>query len=281
MQAASAGGYGRMRMLNPVRGLSILLAAFAFLFLVPGTIPAEGTEGGSKSTLDGKVFIVEVGKKGKKADGKDVFIFKNGKFHSTIRDKWEGIGEGAYTSTTTGDAVTFEADTRSESRGTIRWEGTVRGNTIDVRYIWTDKPKWYRPNPRPAAYWARGEDLRTPAGGEGGNPGPSNLLDGKTFFALGGAKGKKADHDDYLIFRDGMFVSSGCVELNFGKSTYSATADGGAIRFRARAVSPTHGVMVWEGAVRGNVLEATVGWIHAVWHWKIDREYWYRGRLHE
>lgn len=46
-----------------------------------------------------------------------------------------------------------------------------------------------------------------------------------------------------MIFRDGMFVSSGCVEYNFGKSSYSAAAEGNGIRFRAEMASPAFGTM--------------------------------------
>ena len=78
-----------------------------------------------------------------------------------------------------------------------------------------------------------------------------------------------------------MFVSSGCVEQNFGTSAYSADADGGGIRFRAKTVSPTHGVMIWEGTVRGDAVDATARWVHKRWYWSIDRKYWYQGRLSE
>ncbi|MDH3382966.1 MAG: hypothetical protein OEM42_02775 [Deltaproteobacteria bacterium] len=96
-----------------------------------------------------------------------------------------------------------------------------------------------------------------------------------------GRKGKQTSGKDTILFRDGMFVSSGCVEQNFGTSAYSADADGGGIRFRAKTVSPTHGAMIWEGTVRGDAVDATARWIDKRWYWTIDRMYWFRGKLLE
>jgi len=260
------------------------LALAACLFLVSGEIPAAMAESGAKGPLDGKVFVVERGERGDKADGKDVYLFRDGKFLSTSFEKWHRFGVSAYTSTVQGDAITFAADTKSKTDGTIHWEGTVRGDRIDVRYTWTGKPKkWYRPNPKPAEYWARsfvaGAEQKT--GAPGGRTEASNLLDGKTYFVRTGEQGKEADHDDYLVFWDGIFVSSGCVEIDFRKSAYSETREKDGIRFRAETVSPTHGTMIWDGIVRGDVVDATARWIHKRWYWTIDRVYWYRGRLYE
>lgn len=202
----------------------------SFLFLACMAHRAATVEMSVKGALDGKVFVVETGRKGKQTSGKDTILFRDGRFLSTIREKWDGFGPETYTAAANGDAVTFAADSVSRTRGVMRWEGTVRGDRIDARYAWTDAPRWYRPRPAPAA---RGKAVNTSASPPGGGPGGPLPLDGKTFIVRTGEKGKKADHDDYLIFRNGMFVSSGCVEQNFGTSTYSADVDGGGIRFRA------------------------------------------------
>ena len=271
--------------MRPMRGASksYALLAVSLLFLC-GAIPAAPAEGGAKGALDGRVFVVERGGKGGKADGKDVVLFQGGKFISTSYEKWHGFGDSVYTSAVKGDAITFTADTRSRTDGTIHWEGTIRGDRIDVRYTWTGKPKkWYRPNPDPAEYFARSFVARSEegTGSKSGGKEASELLDGKSFLVRTGEKGKEADHDDFLIFWDRTFVSSGCVEIDFRKSTYSATREKDGIRFQAETVSPTHGTMIWEGTVRGDVVDATARWIHKRWYWTIDREYWYRGRLHE
>lgn len=255
----------------------------AYLFLVCGPIFAAEAKISEKGYLDGKVFLVEKGEMGKTSDGKDVYLFRDGKFLSTACEKWHGFSESPYTTTVEGEAVTFTADTKSESDGSIHWQGTVRGDRIDVRYSWIGKPrKWYSLAAPQPEHWARSvtawkvEDPGPPGGGN-----PSNLLDGKTFFVKTGETGKGPDHDDYLIFQDGAFVSSGCVEIDFRKSVYSATKEGDGIRFRAETVSPTHGTMIWDGIVRGDAVNAKARWVHKKWYWTIDREYWYRGSLYK
>jgi hypothetical protein len=58
-----------------------------------------------------------------------------------------GCGEGPFP----------RAETKSEKKGRMHWEGTVRGDKIDVHYVWTDKSHWYKPNPKPLEKWAKGE----------------------------------------------------------------------------------------------------------------------------
>jgi hypothetical protein len=109
----------------------------------------------------------------------------------------------------------------------------------------------------------------------------SNLLDGKTFVAQSGEKGKKASNKDTIVFREGRFLSEGCLPWNFGDAAYKAKIEGDGIRFQAQTVSPTHGTMVWDGIVRVDAIEATNLWTRERWYWKIKREYWYRGELKE
>jgi hypothetical protein len=106
---------------------------------------------------------------------------------------------------------------------------------------------------------------------------PQNLLDGKTFVAQSGEKGKKASNKDTIVFRDGRFLSEGCIQWGFGDAAYEAGIEGDGIRFQTRTVSPTHGAMVWNGLVKGDTIEATSIWTRDRWYWKIKREYWYRG----
>ncbi|HSL91242.1 MAG TPA: hypothetical protein VK863_01215 [Candidatus Limnocylindrales bacterium] len=107
----------------------------------------------------------------------------------------------------------------------------------------------------------------------------SNLLDGKTFVAQSGEKGKKASNQDTIVFRDGRFLSEGCLPWNFRDAAYNAKIEGDGIRFQAQTVSPTHGTMDWDGIVRGDAIEATSLWTRERWYWKIKREYWYKGQL--
>jgi hypothetical protein len=104
-------------------------------------------------------------------------------------------------------------------------------------------------------------------------------LDGKTFIAQSGEKGKQASNKDTIVFQVGRFLSEGCSLYGFKDAPYQATVDGAAIRFHAETHSPTHGTMVWDGIVKDNAIEATSIWTRERWYWKIKREYWYRGQL--
>ena len=105
------------------------------------------------------------------------------------------------------------------------------------------------------------------------------LLDGKTFVAQSGEKGKQASNKDTIVFRDGRFLSEGCSPFGFKDAPYQATVDGAAIRFHTETHSPTHGTMVWDGTVKDNAIEATSVWTRERWYWKIKKEYLYRGQL--
>ncbi len=107
----------------------------------------------------------------------------------------------------------------------------------------------------------------------------ASLLDGKTFVAQSGEKGKPARNKDTFVFRDGRFLSEGCSPFGFKDAPYQVTVDGAAVRFHAETHSPTHGKMVWDGTVKDNVIEATSVWTRERWYWKIKKEYWFRGQL--
>lgn len=104
-----------------------------------------------------------------------------------------------------------------------------------------------------------------------------SLLDGKTFVAQSGEKGKQASKKDTFVFRDGRFLSEACNPYGFGDAPYQATVDGAKVRFHAETHSPTHGTMVWDGIVKDNAIEATSVWTRERWYWKIKKEYWFRG----
>lgn len=104
-------------------------------------------------------------------------------------------------------------------------------------------------------------------------------LDGKSFLAQSGEKGKPESNTDTIVFRDGRFLSEGCRPFGFKDASYQATVDGATIRFHAETHSPTHGTMIWDGTVKDNAIEATSIWIRERWYWKIKREYWYKGQL--
>jgi hypothetical protein len=147
---------GRSRRMGAIRDSGrMYLWLAAFLFLAWGGSPAVGAESMAGGILDGKTFVVEQGEKGKSAKGTDTLMFRNGTFRSTGCDRY-GFGDGDYTTTVQGDTVRFVAETRSDTKGRMHWEGTVQGDKIDVTYTWTDKRHWYKPHPKPSEHWARG-----------------------------------------------------------------------------------------------------------------------------
>jgi len=106
--------------------------------------------------LDGKTFVVETVEKGKSVGDKDTLIFTDGYFRSTACDQY-GFGSGVYKSTMNEDSIQFESVTTSPTKGKMTWKGTVKGDKIEVGYVWVDASHWYKPNPKPLEKWAKGE----------------------------------------------------------------------------------------------------------------------------
>jgi hypothetical protein len=82
------------------------------------------------SMLDGRNFDGIVLECGKTAGDADTIVFKGGRFRSTACDRYE-YGDAPYTASTTGDAITFEAQTESPKYGKLLWHGVVRGRRLD------------------------------------------------------------------------------------------------------------------------------------------------------
>ena len=80
--------------------------------------------------LDGRNFDGIVLECGKTEGDADTITFKNGRFRSSASDRYE-YGDGPYTATAAGDAVSFEAQTESPKYGTLLWRGVVRGRRLD------------------------------------------------------------------------------------------------------------------------------------------------------
>jgi hypothetical protein len=81
--------------------------------------------------LDGRTFDGVFLEAGKTSGDADTLIFKNGKFRSTACERY-GYTEAPYKSSGNGEAVTFEAETKSPQYGTLIWTGTVRGKKLDA-----------------------------------------------------------------------------------------------------------------------------------------------------
>lgn len=133
-----------MKFLEPT--LVLILAAV----LGGGAARAAETAG----TLDGMTFIGETGKKGKRANGEDELIFKDGKFRSKACDPY-GFAAADYKMTANGDTIVFEAKTFSPKAGRMVWKGTVQGDKLDGTYTWYRVKKWYRFPNAPVEYWIK------------------------------------------------------------------------------------------------------------------------------
>ncbi|HSC35279.1 MAG TPA: hypothetical protein VLG45_08390 [Thermodesulfobacteriota bacterium] len=99
-----------------------------------------------EGALDGKTFAGEMGETGKKKGDKDELIFKDGKFSSEACEKY-GFGDAPYTTTASGGATTFEADTVSVKEGKMHWSGTVKGDELTGTVVWTKEGQ------APIDYW--------------------------------------------------------------------------------------------------------------------------------
>ena len=133
-------------------GKIVTLASLTALFMLSAAPVAAQT-----TPLDGKTFIAEAGEKGKAADEKnDVITFKDGKFHSSSCDQY-GYGKGDYKSSLQGDAVTFEAETKSEKDGRLVWKGSIRGDLIDGSFTHYRKGGFFNANPAPIEHWFKGK----------------------------------------------------------------------------------------------------------------------------
>jgi hypothetical protein len=99
------------------------------------SVPRALAEGGA---LDGKTFLGEMTEKGKTKGDKDTFVFKDGKFRSTACDAY-GFAETAYSAVGKEGETTFEATAESPKEGTMKWKGTIKGDTIEGTTVWTKK----------------------------------------------------------------------------------------------------------------------------------------------
>ncbi|MBI2266591.1 MAG: hypothetical protein HYU64_15750 [Armatimonadetes bacterium] len=88
----------------------------------------------------------------------------------------------------------------------------------------------------------------------------SKLLDGKTYVGQMGEKGKGAEFQETLVFKEGTFRSKACDPLGFTAGPYGTTTQDGETRFTAVCSSPREGRIFWKGTVKGDLVEATSTW---------------------
>lgn len=103
--------------------------------------------------LDGRRFKVEDGEKGKPKAEDDELVFAAGTLRSKACDTY-GFKAGAYKATTKSGVIAFEAVTASAKEGQIRWSGTVTGDRIEGRYVWT------KAGQADIEYWLKGQAVK-------------------------------------------------------------------------------------------------------------------------
>ena len=121
-----------------------LVLVLVFSIAAPLPAPAQG------GALDGKTFAGDMAEKGKAKVDKDELVFKDGKFSSVACESY-GFGEAAYTTTVSGGATTFEAETVSAKEGKMKWSGTVTGDKLE------GTATWYKDGQAPVEYWYKTE----------------------------------------------------------------------------------------------------------------------------
>ena len=92
----------------------------------------------------------------------------------------------------------------------------------------------------------------------GGGSGP---LDGRRFVGETSEAGAEHGSPEEFVFQDGRFDPLACHQYSFSATPYQATAEGGAVRFKAETLSETEGRMRWTGKVEGDRIEGMVLWI--------------------
>ncbi len=109
---------------------------------------------------------------------------------------------------------------------------------------------------------------------------PMSVLDGKTFKATLG-RGDDAPIDDFLVFKDGLFVSKECeARCGYAEAKYWVRAEGDTIEMFAE--SPclrSDAIIIWEGTIKGEEIEGTYTWINKRWYWTFEKEFEFKGRL--
>ena len=148
-------------MIHKISNPGIILCFFSMVTTIcldPVVVRAEESQSDLKSNtvvshlLDGKKFIGPTGEKGKKIHHEDVLSFSDGKFTSSACFQY-GFKGGPYTTTIEGDAIYFIAETFSPTHGKMVWQGTLKGDSLEVTYNWT-KERWLWTTYR--EYWFKG-----------------------------------------------------------------------------------------------------------------------------
>lgn len=126
----------------PMRKRRALLLAMLLACSAPRSSPGQlsvlagdSGETARKSPLDGRWFGGDWGIIGKDPHLADVIEFADGQFGSKCCVRL-GFAPAPYEFEVLGDGVRFKAVTESPTHGSMVWEGTVRGDTVEARVHW-------------------------------------------------------------------------------------------------------------------------------------------------
>ncbi len=131
--------------------LHLMLVGMIFM-LANVTAFAVNASKPTSNVLDGMKFVGETGEEGKKANNPDTISFEGGVFRSS-RCEVLGFGPGTYSVEKQGDTYKFTATLVSPDTGTLEWNGTITGNTVNGKIRWQhtrwlvwkiDRNYWYK-----------------------------------------------------------------------------------------------------------------------------------------
>jgi len=106
-------------------------------------------------------------------------------------------------------------------------------------------------------------------------------LEGKRFRSRQYNKDGSPRDWDVLSFNDRKFISENCKPYGFSEAPYWIRFEENAVHFFAEIVSPTHGIMIWKGVVKGDKIEGNVHWTRERWYWTIRNDWDFDGTLKE
>lgn len=121
-------------------------ALLALIVLWLAVIAIAAAAGG---LLDGRTFVGELGEKGKDKGEAETLVFKDGLF-DPLQCHPYGFGAVPYKARLDRSLIRFEAETKSEKEGTMRWKGTVEEGAVSATALWTKEGQ------APIEYWFKG-----------------------------------------------------------------------------------------------------------------------------
>ena len=146
----------RLRRLFNRASTFVPAAAFAAVLVLPATAWSQSSDSpgmtaaspaaANANSLDGQEFDVRIVRDDAKDDENnrglgDILSFSNGKFSSKICRRFN-FADAPYWIRVEGDRTHFLAELKSPTDGSMRWQGTIRGDTLEGTMRWR-RERWY------------------------------------------------------------------------------------------------------------------------------------------